>query len=76
MNRMIIYKEWIKTRWALLAIVVVLLGATALTLLSLGKNVEFRGAGLLWSVLSLKDTVLIESLRYLPVFAGAMLAAA
>ena len=76
MNRMIIYKEWIKTRWALLAIVVVLLGATAFTLLSLGKNVEFRGAGLLWSVLSLKDTVLIESLRYLPVFAGALLAAA
>ena len=74
MNRMILYKEWVKSRWFLLSAVLVTLSLTAFTLLSLAKNVEFHGAGLLWSAMILKDTVLIESLRYLPVLVGGLLA--
>ncbi len=74
MNKMILYKEWIKSRWFLLAAALVMIFATAFTLLSLAKNVEFRGAGLLWSAMTLKETVLVEGLRYLPVLVGGLLA--
>ena len=76
MGKMIIYKEWLKTRWVLLAIFAVFAGALFYSLLNLTKVVEFRGAAILWSTLVAKDTVLIEILRYLPAVAGGMLAAA
>ncbi|MBQ9888570.1 MAG: hypothetical protein IJM41_04935 [Bacteroidales bacterium] len=74
MDKMIIYKEWIKTRGFLLGALVVLTVLTAYTILNLSKIVELQGADVLWSTLIMKDTVLIESLRYLPVAVGCLLA--
>ena len=76
MGKMILYKEWLKTRWVLLAIFAVFAGALFYSLLNLAKVVEFRGAAVLWSTLVAKDTVLLEILRYLPAVAGGVLAAA
>lgn len=73
---MIIYKEWLKTRWVLLGILLVMGAITFYCFLNLSKVVEIRGAELLWEALVGKDTVLTEILRYLPVAAGALLSAA
>ena len=74
MNKMILYKEWLKTRWILLGIAVVTAALTAYCFLNLTKVVQIRGAELLWEALVTKETVLTEILRYVPVIAGALLA--
>lgn len=74
MEKMIIYKEWLKTRaliWGMLAVTVLL---TAFCFLNLQKNVQFQGEELLWNMLTMKDTVLVEMLRYLPAILGGILA--
>jgi len=76
MRKMILYKEWLKTRWFLLGAALVLAAATAFTLLNVSKTAELNGADVLWSTLIAKDTVLIEMLRYLPLAAGVLLAVA
>jgi len=73
---MIIYKEWLKTRWVLLGILLVMAAITFYCFLNLSKVVEIRGAELLWEALVDKDTVLTEILRYLPLGAGVLLSAA
>ena len=76
MDKMIIYKEWLKTRWVLFGILLVTAAITFYCFLNLSKVVEIRGAELLWEALVGKDTVLTEILRYLPVAAGVLLSAA
>lgn len=76
MNKMILYKEWLKTRWPLLGMAAVMVAFTFYSLLNLAKVVEFRGADILWSTLVFKETVLIEQLKYLPALAGAVLSVA
>ena len=48
MNRMILYKEWLKTRWFLLAAFLVLAAGTFYMGLSLSNTVQFNGAYKLW----------------------------
>jgi len=74
MNRMILYKEWLKTRWFLLAAFLVLAAGTFYMGLSLSKTVQFNGADKLWEVLVSKETVLLETLKYLPLAVGGLLA--
>ena len=74
MNKMILYKEWLKTRWILLGIALVTAALTAYCFLNLTKVVQIRGAELLWETLVNKETVLTEILRYVPAIAGAILA--
>ncbi|MBQ3439420.1 MAG: hypothetical protein IJ611_03490 [Bacteroidales bacterium] len=76
MEKMILYKEWLKTRWVLAGIALVMAGVAAYGFLNLAKVVEFRGAEILWTTLIAKDTVLLEAFRYLPAVAGGLLALA
>ncbi len=76
MNKMILYKEWLKTRWVLLGMALVLAAFTFYCFLNLSKVVEIRGAALLWEALITKETVLTEILRFLPAVVGAVLAVA
>jgi len=76
MKKMILYKEWIKTRWVLLGIVLTTIALTFYAFLNLFKVVEFRGAEILWTTLIAKDTVLLEYFRYVPALFGAVLALA
>lgn len=76
MNKMILYKEWLKTRWVLLGILLVLAALTFYCFLNLTKVVQIRGAELLWEALVTKETVLTEILRYVPALCGAILALA
>ena len=76
MNKMILYKEWLKTRWILLGIAVVIAALAGYCFLNLSKVVQIRGAALLWETLVAKDTVLTEILRFVPAICGAVLALA
>lgn len=76
MNKMILYKEWLKTRWVLLGIVLVLAAVTFYCFLNRTKVVEIRGGGLLWEAMVEKDALLVDVFRYLPAVAGAFLALA
>ncbi|MBR1783474.1 MAG: hypothetical protein IJ753_08190 [Bacteroidales bacterium] len=76
MNKMILYKEWLKTRWVLLGIVLVFAAVTFYCFLNLTKVVEIRGGGLLWEAMVEKDALLVDIFRYLPAVAGAFLALA
>lgn len=74
MRKMIFYKEWLKTRWFLMAAFVVLAALTGFCLLNLGKTAQLRGIDTLWNLMIEKDTVLVETLRWLPLAAGVLLA--
>jgi hypothetical protein len=74
MNKMILYKEWLKTRWVLLGIVLVMAAITFYCFLNLTKVVQIRGAEILWETLVSKETVLTEIFRYVPAAAAALLA--
>ena len=74
MNRMILYKEWLKTRWVLLGIVLVMAAITFYCFLNLTKVVQIRGAEILWETLVSKETVLTEIFRFVPAVAAALLA--
>ena len=75
MKKMIFYKEWIKTRWYILAAAAVLALGTSYVLLNLGKAAQFKGNSFLWSYVIAQDSVLIEPLKYLPFILGGLLAA-
>ena len=72
---MILYKEWLKTRWFLAAAALVLAGATGYALLSVSKTIQINGADKLWAMLLFKETVLIGTLQYIPALLGGLLAA-
>lgn len=74
MTKMILYKEWLKTRWVLLGIVLVVSAITFYCFLNLAKVVQIRGAEILWETLITKETVLTEIFRFVPAVVGALLA--
>lgn len=74
MLKAIISKEWIKTRWVLLGLVVLIAGFTAYDFLAMSKNADLRGYMFLWSFILQKDSVMVDNLRFLPLVAGALLA--
>jgi len=76
MKKMIFYKEWIKTRWYILAASAVTAIGTGYVLLGLSKSAQFKGNSFLWSFVIAKDSVLIDQLKYLPFILGGLLAAA
>lgn len=73
MNKMILYKEWLKTRWVLLGILLVFAAIGFYCFLNLSKVVEIRGGALLWEAMVEKDAILVDVFRYLPALAGIFL---
>ena len=51
MKKAIFFKEWIKTRWYLLAALVVFVSYTLYLILRVGNAIEFKGAAHLWAIL-------------------------
>ena len=74
MGKMILYKEWLKTRgfiWGAL-------GALALLvfycLLSIVKTAQINGTDTLWVLILDREYTMVETLKYFPVALGALLA--
>lgn len=73
MFKAIFYKEWIKTRWYLLVVLVVCGGFLAYVVGRLFKVVELKGAGHIWEVVVLKNALFIDPLTYIPLGVGLLL---
>ena len=70
MNKALLFKEWIKTRWMLLlmfAVFALAMGYIALRVSSAARNV---GMPHLWEVFILKNVVLLDQIKVLPLLAG------
>lgn len=70
MNKALLFKEWIKTRWMILlmfAVFALAMGYIALRISSAARNV---GMPHLWEVFILKNVVLLDQIKVLPLLAG------
>ena len=70
MNKALLFKEWIKTRWMFLLMFVVFIlamGYIALRISCAARNV---GMPHLWEVFILKNVVLLDQIKVLPLLAG------
>ncbi|MDR0667011.1 MAG: hypothetical protein LBF90_00130 [Prevotellaceae bacterium] len=75
MTQSLFFKEWIKTRWALLVTLLVLAGVIAYTLIAMSTELRVLGAGVVWESLIQKGITHFDDLKYLYLLAGMLLAA-
>lgn len=73
MRKAIFYKEWIKTRWYLLLLLVLTTAMTGYCLLNIQRIITFKGAVHLWEVMLQRDALFIELTTYLPLLGGLLL---
>ena len=74
MKKAIFYKEWIKTRrYFPIALIVSVIFITC-SLLGIQRVINFRGVAHLWEILLSRDVVFIETLTYIPLLTGLLLA--
>lgn len=74
MNKAIFFKEWLKTRRYFLLMGIVSAGFTLYAILRIARVVSFKGAEHLWAILLTRETVFIETLTFLPLICGILLA--
>ena len=74
MWKAIVYKEWIKTRRYLIAALLLTAGFAGYGLLKLYRAVELTGAGHIWEVMVSRNAVFIDSMEFVPLLAGLLLA--
>lgn len=70
----IFFKEWIKTRWYLLLMLLLTQGFVGYSLLRIHRVIELKGAAHLWEVMLTRNAVFVDLLMYLPVIVGVFLA--
>lgn len=75
MLKAIYFKEWVKTRIYIPIALVVSLGMVGYTILRLVRVCQMQGVDHLWEILLSRDVVFIETMRYLPLLLGVVLAA-
>ena len=76
MIKSLIYKEWLKSRFVILCMAILLFGFTAYDFLALSKNAELGGYRFLWEYAVSKNSILVDNLIHLPVVCGVLLALA
>ena len=74
MKKAIFYKEWIKTRRYFPIAFIVSVIFIIYALLGIQRVINFRGVAHLWEILLSRDVVFIETLTYIPLLAGLLLA--
>ena len=74
MKKAIFYKEWIKTRRYFPIALIVSVIFIIYALLGIQRVINFRGVAHLWEILLSRDVVFIETLTYIPLLAGLLLA--
>lgn len=73
MIKALLYKEWLKTRWFLLAIAVAGLLLHIYMFMKTGRSLRLVGAEHIWDVAVNRNQFLFPDLKYLPVLAGTIL---
>lgn len=68
------YKEYLKTRWYLLLMLLTTSGFAGYGLLRLHRVAAVNGIGHAWEVMLMHDVVFIDLLEYVPVICGLVLA--
>ena len=76
MIRSLFFKEWLKTRMAVVLAGVATMGLCAYLLITIGRVMESHGIMAVWDTLLNRDTLLIEPLRFVPIVVGILLGVA
>ena len=73
MLRILFLKEYIKTRWFILAAALTLSGFSLYMMMNLYRIVNLKGAMHIWEVILQKDALFIDLIQWLPVIFGILL---
>lgn len=73
MYKAILYKEWLKVRWAYLAMFVLIIFILTYIWLMLSKQMEFNDAKVLWSVIIFRKYKFFNDIQYIPLLIGAVI---
>ncbi|MDR1680438.1 MAG: hypothetical protein LBS12_01450 [Prevotellaceae bacterium] len=68
------FKEWIKSRWALLVTLLAFVGIITYTFIGMSTELRVLGAGTVWESIVMKGIIYFDSLKYLFLLAGVLLA--
>jgi hypothetical protein len=74
MLQSLFFKEWVKSRWALLVTLLVFAGVIAYSFISISTGLRLTGAGMVWEGIVQKGFTYFDYIKYLPLFAGVLLA--
>ena len=73
MKKAFFYKEWIKTRWFLLAILIGGVLVEIYLFLKLGRSFRYAGHEHLWDVIVNRNQFMFHTLKYFPILAGLLI---
>jgi len=76
MYKAIVYKEWLKIRWAYAAMFILSILIVTYIWLMLSKQMEFNDAKALWGVIIFRKYKFFNDLQYIPLLIGAVIGAA
>ena len=68
------YKEYLKTRWYLLLLMLTTLGFAGYGLLRMHRVIALHGVGHVWEVMLTRDVIFIDLLEFVPLIGGILLA--
>jgi lysylphosphatidylglycerol synthetase-like protein (DUF2156 family) len=74
MIKSLFFKEWIKSRWALLVTLLVFAGVITYTFIAMSTELRILGAGTVWESIIMKGITYFDYLKYLFLLAGVLLA--
>ncbi len=70
----IYYKEWYKSRWTLLLILLAFTGVILYSFISISQNLRVQGINNVWDLIVQKGIYYFATIKYLPLLAGIILA--
>jgi hypothetical protein len=73
MIKALLYKEWLKTRWFILALTIVGLLLHVYMFLRVGRSFRLVGAEHIWDVVITRNQFLFSDIKYLPLLSGIIL---
>jgi hypothetical protein len=76
MFKAIVFKEWLKIRWAYAVAVIICLLMLGNIILNLNHDIKFNSPIAMWNAVVFLGHQYYEGLRYIPLFVGLMVAAA
>lgn len=70
MEKVIIFKEWIKTRMVFAISLVLAVSVALYAVLMMNRLIELKGAEHLWLIMQLKDNTFVDIIKYVPLVIG------